>query len=310
VAVDLRYRLLHDRSICAAYWVGSDGEKGALLLPAQGSAKGLPVKLREGPDELADFEASDSGDVPGYVAKVREVQGLRDERLNALIAALQAWTAGQAEFPPWLANLVPAWPSVRSQERMLELWQQWRANRLRGDTKIFAVLEAWARKELHLHEWERAARTKYLRWREDYYRRFWASLRRRYRTVVLGDTDWAQLRRKVKPEDQEARYRQDHYHLVSPGRLGALAGTLDTVVVEARDTSRSCHHCGAICQWDQARELEHTCEHCGRRWDQRYNACVNLLARAEARQPTPGTARPPQTPGASPAPRKGPVRGA
>src|SRR5882724_4703737 len=63
------------------------------------------------------------------------------------------------------------------------------------------------------------------------------------------------------------------------------------VFSKTADTTRECHRCGQLCEWDQAADLTHTCEHCGATWDQDDNAALNLLARGVTSIETEAAAR-------------------
>jgi hypothetical protein len=60
--------------------------------------------------------------------------------------------------------------------------------RFAGDEEFYEALERWRANEKRLFHWECFQRQLWLRWRDDHYRQFAASLLQRYRTVVVEDT--------------------------------------------------------------------------------------------------------------------------
>jgi transposase len=52
--------------------------------------------------------------------------------------------------------------------------------------------------------------------------------------------------------------------------------------IRARNTTKTCHVCGRIEEWDSAKQIVHTCA-CGATWDQDHNAAVQILRVGQAR---------------------------
>src|SRR5690606_35252945 len=120
--------------------------------------------------------------------------------------------------------------------------------------------------------------------RREIYRRLAAHLARRYRTLVVDDTDLRALQRSPAPESErtEIDVAKRSQRLAAGSELRAALvsafGERRVVRLSAQDVTRTCHACGSIEQWDRAASGRlHTCSSCGARWDQDDNACRNLL---------------------------------
>jgi hypothetical protein len=259
VAIDVGWRLVED-GLRVAYWVGSDGREGSLVIPSE--------RLE-------------------YARKCRDLQSIRDQHFDEIKARLLEYVAGLDEVPAWLAEGTAHLAQWRSKVKLLQLLDKWQ--RHAGDGEIYEALVAWRRKELHLCRWETDQREKWGRWRKDFYRCFWARLRREYRRAVVENLNVSQMRRKAGPEEERDGGLIPYRNFASVGLLLSLA-TMDLVKRPAEYTTVTCHKCGKVCDWDKA-ELRHTCEHCGADWDQDANACRNLLASGEVVDEKPSPSR-------------------
>ncbi|MCH8073200.1 MAG: transposase [Proteobacteria bacterium] len=100
---------------------------------------------------------------------------------------------------------------------------------------------------------------------------------------LVGHILSAHVRRPAVEEDgenQKARYQRQQA-AVSVLRLAIrnACGTrgVEYLEVDAANTTRVCHACGSVEQWNQAAELSHTCGSCGVLWDQDFNGADNIL---------------------------------
>lgn len=298
VAVNAGWRQT-DAGLRVAYWIGSDGREGELVLPE---------------DERRRWESPDN------------LRGVRDDALNGIRDTLMAWRDGDAS-PAWLAERVaylekrlagretpwqrderdayaalaadwgkrpglPDWWAERAKNigqwrgagRFAALAIFWRDNRFDGDGAMLAALEAWRKQDKHLWEWEAHQRKKAARWRREIYRNFAATLRREYARCIIAETDHRKLARLPSAESNDpvlaaARYNQ---RMASPGELTAIIAQSGPVVekAEAANLTQTCHACGHLEKFDAVRYLVHTCTACGAVWDQDANHCRNLLAAA------------------------------
>ncbi len=275
VGIDLGWRLLGEdregkRHLRVAAWVGSDDQRGQLVIPA---------------DDL------------GRWARVEELRGQRDKMFNEARAWLVAWAAGCESLPPWWEERAATLAQWRSPGRLAALVLFWRDNHFSGDAEAFSRMEGrlvtapggkrryvgWRKQDRHLFDWERAQHEKAVRWRNDLYRKFVADMRKRYRIAAVEATDWRDLTEtpEVEEGDPAAIAVCRQRFIASPGRLAALiaegfAGRLSRC--NPANTTQTCHQCGMMDAFDAARELVRTCRRCGHTEDQDWRAAYNLLA--------------------------------
>jgi hypothetical protein len=260
VALDMGWRTLEDGSIRVAYALDDQGRFEELLIPA-----GQVARWRK-PDEL---------------------QSIRDRQFAVARDRLAQWLT-TADPPGWLREATETLSQWRrGQARLAGLVLRWRQNRFTGDEEIHNALEQWRGEEKRLFDWECFQRQGRLRWRDDHYRRFAASLRQRYRMVVVDDTDWNQLL-ATPPAEQDTSPLNTRYRarIDSPGLLRELIeeSCEQVVRVTLPGSTGHCSSCGAppARDWDRATERDYRCE-AGHRLDQDRNAAQNRLrfARAE-----------------------------
>lgn len=275
VGIDIGWRL-RPSGLRVAYWVGSDGAEGELVLPT---------------DDVGRW---------AYADRLRSIQGLHFDAIRPVLAA---WFRGR-EHPPWLTMRgVETLSQWRSEARLSALVFEWRSNRLPGDAdphpeaaalrellqldhrhygtpeSIFDLAAAWRTKSRHLYNWECSQRVKATRWRDNLYRNFAADMRRRYRTVRLEKLDLSRLAKTPEAEEPSIDQALREYRMVaSCGRLRQLLAECMTVeTFPARHTTQRCHACGALSGESAPANLLHSCAHCGAEWDQDRNAALNLL---------------------------------
>ncbi|NJN63730.1 MAG: transposase [Acidobacteria bacterium] len=277
VAVDIGWRLTHkgmtvtetrslDGAIRVCAWEGSDGRKGALVLDAR--------RIE-------------------HLTKPEAIRKDRDDHFNVAKEWLRTWRAeaslvaarGNGPFPAaWFlheTSTIHAWKAPARLARLVKLWS---GDRFAGDEQIFAEMEAWRYRDFHLWQYETSVRTTAIRSRQDFYRRFAAQLASEYVEIVLEAEsenrdkvmDLNPLARKKSTDNDRAR---SHRFLAATSILrGALRQAFDREALEPKaNTTRICHACGALEDWDPAPDLWHTCSACGAEWDQDFNACRNLL---------------------------------
>jgi hypothetical protein len=203
-----------------------------------------------------------------------------------------------------LLRSIGKWKAARRFSRMIRLW---RDHRFKGDDEAFERAEAWRKHDKHLWCWQANLRDKALARRRDGYLKLATRLARRYHTLVL-EGQWSYKRNKdtgkkerqpygvpldLRPfgrsprveDDGDGPARRKQLKVVAPGDLRThlmnafkLRGGC-VVLVDARDTTRTCQTCGTIEVWDQEHELTHTCSACEDTWDQDQNACSVMLDR-------------------------------
>lgn len=256
--VDLGWRQMEDGSLRVACLYGENGRREELRIP--------------------------SGKLDG-LRKADSLRSIRDREFDAVRAVLGAWLS-EHDAPDWLRERTATMAQWRSCARLASVVLAWRSERFAGDDEIYRRVEAWRAQDKHLCDWESHQRQKFVRWREDLYRRFAARLRWSYETVVVEDTDWRDLMVTPPAEDHDEPERLNRRwwaRAASPGRLRQCMehGHPSVVRVPAEYTTRSCSVCGAgpATGWDAREELIYRCE-AGHAMDQDENAARNLCAHA------------------------------
>lgn len=254
VAVDIGWRVRED-GLRVAAWRSESGEHGVLML-----------------DQPA----------LGGFAKVDELRSLRDDKLEAAKAVLLPLVSGLV-LPDWFPKNLYQW---RAAARFASLERKWKQNRFDGDDLAYQLLADWRYRDHHLREWECSQRESNLRNRLDLYRKFAASMARKYSSLVIEHFDLSQVARRPTAENQEGDNETARgmrfvasTHELRDCLINAFGG--DFVKVPAEYTTQICSFCGSLEKWDQKTEVEHTCSACGTKWDQDDNACRNLLAYRE-----------------------------
>ena len=258
VAVDVGWRNLGD-SIRVAYWLGSDGKRGEIKIPAE-------RVLRH--------------------QKVKDLQSIRSQNLDTIREALVAWGKDHASIlPEWFQERFAYLRQWRSQARLASAVRHWEQNRFPGDETMFEEARVWWRQDIHLYDWQESQRKGEERWRKNYFREVAAELSRHYRKVVVEDVDWSVFQRsqdplKSKELDNERKAAREERRRIAG--VSYLIDALKYRLVEMEKappqwSTQACSFCGQVDHFDAENHLEHTCSSCGRHWDQDYNACRNLL---------------------------------
>jgi GH24 family phage-related lysozyme (muramidase) len=241
-----------DGSMRVAYWKGSDGAEGELMLPA---------------------------DLLSEMRKTEDIQSIRDrECFNPARDRLAEWLRTASDAPAWLRERTATLPQWRSPARLAALVIRWRDNRFGGDLELFEALEAWRKRDKHLLEYEENLRDQLQRRRENIYRNFAAKMRRTYRTAKVEKLDLRDFHELPEAEDAPVDGALKEH--VRDACLSALfrcvqESMAETVKVSARNTTAKCHVCGSLQTWNH-KVLRHTCTVCGAEWDQDANAAGNI----------------------------------
>lgn len=210
-----------------------------------------------------------------------ELRSIRDLNFNAALAALADWKNEQPELPDWFNEKTARLRTWRSCARLAALCLYWRDHRFPGDEEAFTALEGWRKHDKHLYEWQENLRAKVLERRRDIYRNFAARMRRQYSTAVIEKLDLRKFHRLAEP-DEEPTSKTQYLRVAALSVLvSCLKESLVVETVDPANTTRTCHACGSLEDWDQAQFLRHKCGQCGAEWDQDQNAARNLLASGE-----------------------------
>ena len=248
--VDVGWRMVPP-GLRVAYLVGDDGDEDQLVLPHK---------------------------LLGSVSFAASIRSERDLLFNATRDGLLARVHALDAPPDWLAEESKHMSQWRSPTRLTRLFDLWKANRFDGDADEFGLLEAWRRRDWHLHAYAAGVDRKARAIRDDLYRKFARKVARRYRTVYVEDTNWRELKALPAADEADALIARLNVQFASPGLLTRFLreAAEDPRERDHKRTTQECHACGHRNRFDQSR-LVHTCDGCGATWDQDRNAAANLL---------------------------------
>lgn len=280
VGIDVGWRLV-ETGLRVAYWVGSDGEKGELVIPH---------------------------DVIGRWRHCAELRSTQDTHFNIMRTILCEWIKQSGAIPEWLKEETTGLAQWKSPERLARVVEKWRDNRFDGDnqlhelaeslrktlhlqpehygtpTGMFDLMEAWRKKWKHLYNWERSQDVKATRYRQHLYRNFAAMLCRKYRTAHVEKLNLKAMQ-EYKPVEQEAEPQAVREYRKIAGCSYLLQFIREAMQLcvqhEPANTTAACHACGELTKFPNPEELMHTCQSCGEVFDQDENAARNLLSGCE-----------------------------
>lgn len=260
VGVDLGWRLMPDRSIRVAYWSGDDGEKDELTISAE--------------------------DIERRWRRPEAIRSERDKLFDEVKTYLQTWMRDATALPDWLLERTGSLSHWRSQGRLAALILHWRQNRFPGDDFAYSEIERWRREDKYLAEIECNIRRKAVAWRNCLYARFVQMLREKYRTAYIEKIDWRAMAKKSEPEFAETENETacSNRQIAAVGKIKQLIMEYmnEAVQVPPENTTKECHLCGTVDDFDAAAQIEHTCSGCGVTVDQDLRASIILRARGTA----------------------------
>jgi Putative transposase DNA-binding domain len=266
IGIDIGWRLVPE-GLRVAFWADTLNRQGSLSIPAS---------------DLEEF------------AKVRGLWSVLGKSFPEVRSAVLGWLKGKSIPEALLPHFVNV-TERQSAEDLLRLLEIWQKHRCEGDETVFDQLLAWKSRHVHLWTWAVNLRDQLTRKRLEIFRHFAAGLVKEYGAVFLEDFDLRWLSR-IPPAEVDgipigAKYRV----IAAPGILQQAienacrrTGVLVTRT-RARNTTKTCHVCGRIGEWNAAKKLVHACG-CGAVWDQDYNAAVQILRAGVAQideQPSP-----------------------
>lgn len=255
--VDLGWRKL-DHGIRVAVAVGSDGHVDELVMP-----NALVSKFQ-------------------HVASLRSI---RDIAFNAVKVKFMAFLASPA-CPETLREACQHADKWRSFARMVWVFRSWA--RFVGDEEIFPAVRGWFHQDRHLWQWEAHEHVKCVNRRRELYETWAKALACRYGVVGLEDMRLDVMARRPGLGEKEAIEAASRARMITA--VGELRETIESEVKKVGGlavrtktalTTRTCHACGVINDFDAATELETSCVACDATWDQDVNAGMNLLTQAE-----------------------------
>lgn len=253
--VDVNWRLTKD-GLRVAYVVDDNGKPHTLTLPHS---------------ILKDW------------GRCSEIQSARDLNYTMAHQALLDFFAerkrsGAPELSEEFAKIFVNLAFWKSLARLDKAILDWSEHRFDGDEAIFTQMSIWRSNERSQRDAQHSLKQAVIRRRTDYYRRFAAKLAYNYHTVAVEDTNWRELKAVPGPEAESGNHGPRKYANV--GAAGDLTRTISqavarTLYMPAANTTRTCHHCGQIDEFDRV-ELFHTCSGCGQVWDIDENSAYNL----------------------------------
>lgn len=312
VAVDVGWRLVHG-GLRVAYWHGSDGEHGELVIPTDDlsrwsftndlqsirslwfdDVKAWLVSWMHGEEinseTLADRQKWLVQERVKAVQKKMRSTGkkLRDAEAAIVkcdigieaLGTLRKTTPVKPTIPEALAEKLSYIDKWRSQARLAMVTDEWAKTFPDLGPEMLAVLKWWKQHDEHLYVWQECQRQRSQRWRDDVYRNFAAKLRRSYKTIIVEDVKWSELHRRPSPEGRAEDVGLVLYrNIAAVGRLVQLLSESAAEFVRkgAINSTKTCHNCGSVEDFNQSTQLVHTCSKCETVWDQDDNCCLNLL---------------------------------
>jgi hypothetical protein len=204
-------------------------------------------------------------------------QGCLDEGFNVMVNKLLECQ----DAPDWFQKYQDHMLHWRSHSRLISLFRAWSARRWGGDAKLYEELLEWV--DYTVRESNRIASTRrrLLAFRLDKYRNFAAALRRQYGSVVLEKIDWRAFQKRADAEDDEtsSNNMRRQQNMAAPGELSTVLqqSRMKVIMVNPANTTKRCHLCGHINQYDAAASIKLMCNDCQAVFDQDVNAAQNLL---------------------------------
>lgn len=270
VGINVGWRIKPDGSLRAAYWVGSDGEEGEILLPAAHALE----SGREKPSWLEQMK------------KTRDIQSIRDENLNKMKAVFveDLKRAPQKDMPEWLKESMKWFHVSRSPGRFAALAIKWRSLRFPGDLNAFICIDEWQKRDRHLFQYQGNLRDQLQNQRLDIYRKIANMLRLKYHVGVLAVMKLPKFHRKSKIEESpQDKALREHNRDAAVSYLNTAIKQAMVKVKdgEAKNITKTCSNCESVQEVD-GKKIEHTCSGCGVTYDIDRNAAMNLLKQAGA----------------------------
>ncbi len=161
--------------ICVAHWLNDASESGEVILPTSWLSE---------------------------MNKVDDIQSIRKYHFNQIIAVLKVWLTGRC-IPEWLSAATAHLSLWRSETKLHLLVRHWQRNRFDGDDEAVNQLTEWAKRDLHLWDYQANLRDQLLKHRREIYRIFSSELARRYSRLLLDDVNITKLARVAKGSDTD-----------------------------------------------------------------------------------------------------------
>lgn len=178
------------------------------------------------------------------------------------------------------AELKANWDKAR-QPRLIKIMRYLKEN----GHFLSSEIERWHLKDRRLYNEVSGLNARAIKHRKWFYYNLANILCKAFGTIIIEKHDWAKMARTEKTDgtasvlpDAAREYRM----IAGLGELTQIvkyvAYKKQTVINEEDPVHKTmeCHLCNEICRPSDRSRLIWQCEHCGSRWDQDYNAAVNL----------------------------------
>ena len=244
VGLDLGWRKMPDGSLRCAYGVDNVGAVFDLRLPPR------------------DVEA---------LAWIDRFGAGRDNHLNEYRHRLVAFLLERGDERDTTAA---RWKSADRFARAI--------SHARRQAPLPGEIAAWLKQDRHLCDAEAGARGNLIA-RRNQTLHGWAKRLCTYAEVRIEKFDQRRFAREHEDDGPAATNIRHLRNLAAPGILKqcllSRAERDGTRVIEvvAKDTTRRCHLCGHVNEWNDATPRMLRCADCGAEWDQDHNAAINIL---------------------------------
>lgn len=220
-----------------------------------------------------------------YYKKTRDLQSLVTENFNSALGDLRSWIDTtelfQIELPDWFLEKSQQIHLWKSPNRLYQFFLNWRNNRFVGDEDVFAKLEVWSKRYLHLHLWQVCQTRKFSLIRDHLYRNFVADLRKQFSNCYIEKLNLAEMKKVPDSVSDLKEATRIYRDIGSPGRfLELIRENVPFEELNAAYTSKRCSKCRGITNLGS--EQEYKCEHCGAEWNRHHNSTMNLLVAGES----------------------------
>lgn len=262
VGVDVGYRL-RPEGLRVAYWRGSDGQEGELVLAT---------------DWLQSFDY------------LKELASRRDKEFATAVLQLQTGLRELSQLPDWLTKETETLGQWRAPSRLAVLMLHWSQRRFDGDEALFRRINSWRKRDKRAYLEQMHLQQHLQNVRKNAYQRFARKLAMMYREVHVEALEVARMARKVSPLETENGALREYLRQASLGQLlECLRNSgMQATEHEPQNTTLRCHACKFVNKFDDPARLHQRCSQCGASWDQDQNAAINLLyAGVDAKEPVP-----------------------
>ena len=225
--------------------------------------------------------------VEGY-RKPEDIRSIRDKHVDSLRDDMVAWFRKDS-VPEALVKRTTTLHKWKAPGRFHQLANVWAKEASDWEPDNLKELQAWAKQDRHLLDWESAQRAKVLAHRTERYRVVATHIAKTYSKVIIEDrADLKLTNMKLKPKSENGdpgTGRGSRLNMVkaAPGEFREILVKAckkwgaSLVEVDPAYTSRRCHECKCNEKWENKSELKHTCEQCGVTFDRDHNAGKNIL---------------------------------